>query len=143
MRSTKSPDENADIGEHEFTFSYYPHLGNLEYSDVLVKAHELNDPVTIIPLKKVPKEGQREFFDIDSNTTKIETVKKSEDGKGIILRLYETMGMNDDVKLYFDENYEVEETNLIEEGRKHLKKKSHMIELSFKPFEIRTLYLKK
>jgi len=143
LRSTKSPDENADIGEHEFTFSYYPHIGNLEYSDVLVKAHELNDPVTIIPLKKLPKEGQRELFDIDSNTTKIETVKKSEDGKGIILRLYETMGMNDDVKLYFDENYEVEETNLIEEGRKHLKKKSHMIELSFKPFEIRTLYLKK
>jgi len=131
------------MGEHEFTFSYYPHLGNLEYSDVLVKAHELNDPVTIIPIKDLPKKAERALFEIDSNMVKIDTVKNSEDGKGLILRLYETMGMIDDIKLYFDEKYEVEETNLIEEERKHLKKKCGSIELKFKPFEIRTLYLKK
>ncbi|MBU4486077.1 MAG: hypothetical protein KKD38_04040, partial [Candidatus Delongbacteria bacterium] len=142
LRSTKSPDESADIGVHEFTFSYYPHSGSLEHSDTLKKAHELNDPATIIPLENLPEVKENSFYSLNSFSVKIDSVKNSEDGKGIILRLYETMGMNDNITLHFNEKYDVRETNLIEEERKHLKKNCKSIGLKFKPFEIRTLYLK-
>ncbi|MCK4981001.1 MAG: alpha-mannosidase, partial [Candidatus Delongbacteria bacterium] len=141
LRSPKSPDETADIGDHEFTFSYYPHDGDLEHSDVLKKAHELNDPSIVIPLKKFPKVKEISSFQLDANSVKLDTAKRSENGKGIVIRLYETMGMNDNITLNFNKKYDVTETNLIEEKIKDLKKKCNSIELKFTPYEIKTLYL--
>ncbi|MDA3839394.1 MAG: glycosyl hydrolase-related protein [Candidatus Delongbacteria bacterium] len=141
LRSTKMPDEKADIGIHSFTYSYYPHANDLEHSDVLKKAHELNDPNIVIPISKLPKVKERSLYNIDSKSVKIDSVKRSEDGKGIIVRLYETMGMNDNTVLSFDKKYDVVETNLIEEKIKDLKKKCDSIELKFTPFEIKTIYL--
>ncbi len=143
LRSTKYPDETADMGQHHFTYSYYPHCRRLEDSDVLQKAHELNDPASVIPLKKLPKETERSFYRLDTCTVKLETVKVSENGQGIILRLYETMGSNDSTVVHFDGKYDVSESNLIETEIKHLKKKTSSIELKFTPFEIKTLYLRK
>jgi alpha-mannosidase len=143
LRSTKSPDESADIGKHIFIYSYYPHCCTLENSDTLKIAHELNDPASIIPLKKAPKIAEKSFYDIQTCSVKIETVKVSENGEGIILRLYETMGASDNAVIRFDGKYDVSESNLIETDFKPLRKKTAEISLSFKPFEIRTLYLKK
>ena len=143
LRSTKSPDESADMGDHQFTFSYYPHFGNLESSDTLKIAHELNDPASIIPLKKLPKIEERSFYSLETCTVKLETVKPSEDGKGIILRLYETMGANDNTVLNLEGKYDIFESNLIETEFKPFKKNTSSVELKFTPFEIKTLYLKK
>ena len=109
---------------------------------MLKKAHELNDPNIVIPIEKLPKVKERSLYSVDSKSVKIDSVKRSEDGKGIILRLYETMGMNDNVSLKFDQKYDVTETNLIEEKIKNLKKKTNSIELKFTPFEIKSLYLR-
>ena len=143
LRSTKSPDETADIGKHVFIYSYYPHCGRLENSDTLKIAHELNDPASIIPLKKAPEIKEKSYYEIESCSVKIETVKISEDGEGIILRLYETMGANDTSVIRFDGKYDVSESNLIETELRHIRKNTSEIGLKFSPFEIRTLYLKK
>jgi alpha-mannosidase len=142
LRSTKSPDEKADMGKHVFIYSYYPHCCTLENSDTLKIAHELNDPSSVIPLKKAPKAAQRSFYELQTCTVKLETVKVSEDGNGIILRLYETMGANDRTLIRFDKKYDISESNLIETEFKPLKKNAKSVELKFSPFEIKTLYLK-
>ncbi len=143
LRSTNSPDETADIGKHVFIYSYYPHPCALENSDTLKIAHELNDPASIIPLKKAPKIMQRSYYSLQACSVKIETVKPSEDGKGIILRLYETMGAADRASVCFDTKFDVSESNLIETEFRHLRKNVSSVDLKFGPYEIKTLYLKK
>ncbi|MDD3044211.1 MAG: glycosyl hydrolase-related protein, partial [Candidatus Delongbacteria bacterium] len=93
--------------------------------------------------KKLPKIEERSFYSLETCTVKLETVKPSEDGKGIILRLYETMGANDTTIVRFDGKYDIFESNLIETEFKQLKKNTSSVELKFTPFEIKTLYLKK
>ena len=143
LRSTKSPDEKADFGKHVFIYSYYPHCCRLENSDTLKIAHELNDPASVIPLNKPPKVRERSFFEVQTCSVKLETVKVSEDGEGIILRLYETMGANDTAVISFEGKYDVSESNLIETEFKPVRKNTKSVELRFTPFEIKTLYLKK
>ena len=47
LRAPKWPDISADQGEHEFTYSIYPHEQDWRSAHVVRKAAELNHPVTL------------------------------------------------------------------------------------------------
>ena len=48
LRAPKWPDITADQGEHEFTYSIYPHEQDWRSAHVVRKAAELNHPVTLV-----------------------------------------------------------------------------------------------
>jgi alpha-mannosidase len=142
LRSTKYPDPEADMGEHEFVFAYYPHTGDLTDSDVLQKAHELNSPVHSVPSREIPREQVKSYFRITGERVKLESVKKAEDGSGIVLRLYETMGTDSDVILHAADKWkEAYETDLMEDAQKELAEEGDQLELHFTPFEIKSILL--
>ncbi|MBD3241892.1 MAG: alpha-mannosidase, partial [Chitinivibrionales bacterium] len=142
LRSSQFPDKTADIGEHEFTYVFLPHTGDLAHSDVFTQAHELDHPVIVQPLSDTPDQPVRSFFRIDGANVKIETVKRAEDGSGTVLRLYETMGTRARVTLRADTTWEsVDETNLIEEPIERISGPGNELPLQFTPFEIRTFVL--
>ncbi|MFP4384187.1 MAG: alpha-mannosidase [Spirochaetia bacterium] len=142
LRSPKHPDPAADIGNHEFTFGYYPHTGDLVSSDVLEKAHEMNSPVYTAAVKEIPEEKVKSFFRISGNHVKLEVIKKAEDGSGVILRLYETMGTDTEVTLYSAEHWKsVSETDLMEDGENKIADEGNELSLVFTPFEIKSLKL--
>jgi alpha-mannosidase len=142
LRSPADVDKTADIHKHEFTYGYLPHFGNLINSDVLKAAHNLNSPLIVNEVEKLPKLKSESYFDVIGKNVKLETVKKAEDGKGIIVRFYEYSGTNTEVFFQTPLDYKnLIETNLIEEDFGKPVKFDGKSKLKFKPFEIRSFRL--
>ncbi|MBQ8406864.1 MAG: hypothetical protein IJY38_02990, partial [Clostridia bacterium] len=72
----------------------------------------------------------------------VEAIKYAEDGDGIVLRVYESERSLTTATLSLNNEYSVYESDMLEENLKLLQKGSE-ITLSFRPFEIKTLRLKK
>ncbi len=147
LRSPKHPDAECDMRIHKFTFAYLPHMGDYTHSEVLQSAHELNSPV-LIHLGDNRNISDRTGFRIEQNNAnpaiqvEIETVKPSEDGKDVIVRLYETCGRPVDVSFFSDTSWsKIIETNLLEEGNEVVAENTNCIDLGFTPYEIRTFRL--
>ena len=70
----------------------------------------------------------------------VEAVKKAEDGDDLIVRLYEAAGRGERTALRFGVGVAaVWEANLMEEASAPLELAEGRVELSFGPFEIKTL----
>ncbi|EGG21717.1 alpha-mannosidase [Cavenderia fasciculata] len=61
LRSAKSPDDEADMGTHRFTYSLLPHTGDLQQSGVITEGYALNTqfhtvqvPSTPVSLQELP-----------------------------------------------------------------------------------------
>ncbi len=157
LKSGIFPNPNADQGEHEFTYSLFPHLGDYREGRVIENARELNyESHYYIP----EDEGRVALGDVlaieksvidfsDYKGIFIEAIKQSENGKDIIVRLYEGYGESHKVKAKIFKDSElipkaVYECDLLEnqvDGDTGLKfdSSSKEIEFEVKPFEIVTM----
>ncbi len=133
-----------DQGEHEFTYSIYPHAGNLASCDVVKYAYDLNMPMTAL---KAEGDGSLDdeysLVSIDKDNVIIETVKEAEYGNETIVRMYETKNTRTKATVKFGFNVsEAYLANLSEKEQKKLTVKNNTVSLDIKPFEIVTLKLK-
>lgn len=137
LRSPITPDYSADLGIHKFTYAILPHKGPL--SELTLKeSEELNRPLYVLGLSQ--KFDDNFLLTWDKTNIILGTIKKAEDSNGIILRLVEYLGKEEDVKIYFKIPIkEVFETNLLEEIDKPIPISNSIIELKIKPFEIKTI----
>ena len=140
------PDPTADKCEHRFTYSLCPHSGDYREAGIIQKAYELNVPMTAVKVSgnKGTLPCEYSLLTADKENVIFETAKKSEDGDDIILRGYECFNKRTDVTLtlgvpvksaYICDMLENEETEIPVIDSK--------ISLTFKPFEIITVKLKK
>jgi alpha-mannosidase len=145
LRSPADVDPEADIHVHHFTYAYYPHIGDLEKSDTLQKAHNLNAPLLIYPIAEENTQKDTCFVYLDGRHVKIDTIKNSDfDKNTLILRCYETMGSCSSVTIKYQMDIQsVHLCNLLEETIQELPFENRQISLSFKPFEIKTLKIRK
>ena len=61
IKSGTYPNEDADIGEHRFTYSIYPHAGRWQEAKTVEMAYNLNVPM---PVKRIGKQkGCGEEYD--------------------------------------------------------------------------------
>jgi alpha-mannosidase len=142
LRSPTMPDPEADLGEHRFSYSLFPHAGRWDHRTV-GEAYALNDPLIVIRGKgEKPPSGAISWFRVSSPGVVIETVKQAEDGNGIIVRLYEYRRSRGMVSL--STGFELEDawrTNLLEEDAERLDHSSKEVRFPVKPYEIVTLRL--
>ncbi|XEC93745.1 alpha-mannosidase [Paenibacillus tarimensis] len=142
LRAPKWPDLGADQGEHEFTYSIFPHEGDWRSAQVVRRALELNQPAIAVKVEgpggKLPAELS--WIGLDSEHVVLDTIKQAEDGNGTILRFYESSGGRETVSVKWrDPNSRVFAANLLEEEGEELPVSGGAFELSFKPFEIKTV----
>lgn len=142
LRSSISPDPLADRGEHDFTYSLLPHLGDFREGRVIEEAYALNVPLLTRPLKstsgKLP--ATQAFFEIDRPGIVIEAVKVSEDGRSVVVRLYEAFGGRGNARLKTSlAASQVWRADLLESKQNSLPLIEGVVELQFRPFEIATL----
>ena len=141
LRSPKYPDFNADIGEHEFTYSLLPHIGDLIESNVINNAAVLNQP----PLRfdGFKSSGAELPCELESDNVSIEVIKKAEKEDCLVIRLIETKGQRSQASLRFRSPVKkLVKTNMLEwtnEGEEAIVDNNFSIDL--KPFEIRTYKL--
>ncbi|MGG3282712.1 alpha-mannosidase [Paenibacillus solani] len=144
LRAPKWPDITADLGEHEFTYSLYPHLGDWRSAAIVRKAAELNHELPYV--RTSPKKGSlpsvHSVIPFESQHVILDTVKPAEDGSGYILRMYESAGGRDEATLSWPYSCErVYLSNALEEELEQLDTDKGRLSLQFLPYEIKTIKL--
>ncbi len=146
LRSSYEPDPVPERGRYEFTFSLYPHVGELNPSKLIRIGNEFN--YQLIPYVTDIHRGRfdksMEIISAEPENAVVSIMKKAEDNDDIILRLYETDGKDTLAKITLNipcGSYV--ETDLLEQPigeEKQIVGKS--ISLELKPYEIKTLRIK-
>jgi alpha-mannosidase len=147
LRSPTMPDPMADLGEHHFQYSLYPHAGSWN-EETQREAYLLNDPIIVFQ----PTIDNRQptmvnrlslIVSVGAANVIIETIKRAEDGEGIIVRLYESQRKRGPVQVRFGLAVESAwETNLLEENESELSVENDSILLKLRPYQIVTLRVK-
>ncbi len=146
LRSPADVDPAADIHFHSYTYAFYPHLGDYEHSDVYSQAEKLANALVSIPLSGKLQKAPEVPFRLESDHINIDTIKPVEKGSGTVLRFHEYKGQSGIARLFCSRAYtDVIECDMLEEPAttlaSHLRSQA-MVELSFRPFETKTLLLK-
>ncbi len=144
LRGTESPDPNADLGEHTFTYSLLPHAGDWQAGETVRRAMELN-----VPMRAVPCRGRggelpptHSFLSIDGEGVVFEALKPAEDGRGWILRAYESHGGRCEATVTTSLPIEsVTECNLVEEDERKVRSRSDGFTFGILPYEIKSFRL--
>ncbi len=147
LRAPTYPGRHADIGHHHFTYSFYPHKGDVVKGLVMEQAYELN-----VPMHSLLKQGDMGACDagglfcievLRGATPIVEAMKPAENGEGIVIRFYENSGMPITARFHFDRAYaSIVETDLMEREITVAAKDANSVTLDLHPFEIKTLVLK-
>lgn len=142
IKSAVRPDETADRKVHYFTYSLYPHQGDLARSDVQQAAVKLNMPVIVS--KADATEGAERFakdsfVSTDCDSILIDTVKRSEDGEAVVVRVYEYRNHKTEANLTFARPVKkILETDLCEENGREVMVKENKVSFEIGNFEIKT-----
>jgi Alpha-mannosidase len=135
LRSPVYPDPTADRGKHKFRYALYPHMGDISAGDTVKTAYHFNmDPIVC------DNDISFDSMVLSHNKNIVaETIKKAEDGEGVILRLYECSGLETTAEISTSINYlEAFECDMLE----NVLSKVKLNNLSFIPFEVKTILLK-
>jgi alpha-mannosidase len=127
------PDPRGDAGDHVCTYSLLPHDGAFAAESVVRPAYELNLAPTLV--NGAADSGP--LLSVDAPNIVAETVKPAGDGRGWIVRLYESERSATRARIRVTGT--AIETNLLEEDGRELATKGGDVELVFRPFEIKTL----
>jgi len=97
LRSSKAPDESADMGVHHFSYSIFPFSSFTPTSTngVVRESHTFNFPMHFRTglLSSELQHSSQSFFSVNRNNIVIDTVKKAEDHHRVfVIRLYEAYG---------------------------------------------------
>lgn len=138
IKSGIEPNPTTDQEEHYFTYSILPHEGSWEEGQTHKQAYMLNVPLYSVSGGNVGNRKQS-LIDVSADNVILETVKKAEDGQGIIIRMYEYENRRSDVTVSLDGSVkEVCECNLMEEVMDEIPVKDNSFTFQIKPFEIKT-----
>lgn len=143
LKAPTYPNPEADRGKHHFVYSIYPHNNGFASSDVVKQGYIMNRPMKIKRLAKHTVGALPERFSLvstDKNNVVIETVKKAEDGNGIIVRIFDAENKRGKVALEF--GFPVLKAyicDMLENCEEEIKVSSNSLTVDFTNFEIKTL----
>lgn len=145
IRAGTFPNEEADQGTHVFTYSLMPHVGGWREAGVSRQAYDLNAPMEARFLAGAAEDlpGRWSAAQCDAPGVLSEVLKPAEDGDGLVLRLFEALGGRTYCPIQFPaDTAEAWECDLLEQPVSPLALTEGRIQLTFKPFEIKTIRLK-
>ncbi len=139
LRSPHYPDPVADVpAHHEFTYALYPHPGTAVSAQIMQRGYEMNIPIRAVPGQA--SASPEPWLTIDAPNIIAETIKRSEDGQSVIVRLYESAGARATANVEF--GFPVRAAalvNLMEDDPQPLSLGRQSVAVGFGPFEIHTL----
>ncbi len=131
LRSPTFPDKTADRGIHRFSYAFCPFEAD-DLAKVIREGYTLNNPL-LVTAQKVDSVAS-----VDDPGVIIETIKPAENGNGVVLRLYESLGRATTVSLTTTFDHSAAQlTDLLENALGA----ADLSQLEFGPFEIVTIHL--
>lgn len=150
LRSPKHPDPQADMGEHEFTYSLMAHDGDWRAAGVDKESEALNNPLRAMPLSPGESgsiQGAYSPYLVSTDgaaSVHVAAIKPAEDGNRLIVRLVETHGGSG--KATIDWNLPIEAVDTVDLLERPVRIDgfrndigSQCSELTLRPFQIVTL----
>lgn len=142
LRAPVDPDPTADRGIHEFCYSLMPHAGDFRQGETVNAGYELNVPLKAVVGRSMDYRGA--YARISRKNVIIDTIKYAEDGRGIIIRVYESAGIRGNTCIsLLDAPNQVYECNLMEEPEKQIQTDGNSFSFHIKPYEIKTFRILK
>jgi alpha-mannosidase len=138
----------AQLGDILFRYSVSSHKGSWLEGRPRDFGWGIKNPFVAVLAEGKPKGSLPEslsFCQIDKPNVILLTLKKAEDGEGIIIRLNETEGIDTEVNVTLPDITigKVYETNLVEENEKLLDVQLQTIKINIKAFGVKTLHILK
>lgn len=132
LRSPTFPDKTADRGRHRFTYAFCP-FDSGDLAKVVREGYRLNNPLRITDGVHLDS-----LATVADGGVVLETVKRAEQGDGVVLRLYESLGRATTTAVRVSLPYgAAHETDLLERPLST----ADLERLEFRPFEIKTILL--
>lgn len=159
LRSPSAPDETADRGTHEFTYSFCAYDSGFIGAGVIRDAYELNVPPTAVAAggdgtaagtsesgsavrTQARSLNSQSLFEIDEPGIVLEAVKAAESGEGIVVRLIESLGIARHITLRTAfPIVSAHKTNMLERDSQELVCGERSVVVETGAFEIITLVL--
>ncbi|WP_207124929.1 alpha-mannosidase [Actinocatenispora comari] len=142
LRAPHSPDPHTDIDTHTFTYALVP---GAEIGDAVAQGYALNLPLRVAAANTTPEPLVR----LDNPAVAVEAVKLADDGSGdVVVRAYESRGGRAQTTLRPGfAAAGVTEVDLLErplaDAGADLLDADGTVRLAFRPFQIRTLRLRR
>ncbi len=147
LKCSTYPDPQQDQGEHRFSVAWYPHRGLEDRGSVRECGYDFNFVPACVPLDPHPSgdlPSERSLLRVGAADVVLETVKKAEEGSGVILRLYEAENRSADTEVSVPAGWtRACECDLTENREQALAVSGGKIRLHFRPFEVKTVLLEK
>ena len=143
LRSPTWPDPEADQGHHHFHYALYPHAGSWKEALTVLHGWEYNYPLTAVVATahagSLP--AGHSFASVAPDNVVLTAVKKAEDAKGLIFRVYEWAGKNATVEFHVPSGATAATvTNLMETPQgSPLSITDNVVKVPIHPYEILTI----
>lgn len=146
LRSSYEPDPVPERGKYEFQFSLCPHIGELKPAKLIKLGNEFNYPLVpyVTDIHRGRLDKSIEIINVEPENAMVSIMKKAEDNDDIILRIYETDGVETRAKINLNLSCgSYVETDLLEQPVGEEKSLiGRTIRVTLKPYEIKTLRIK-
>jgi alpha-mannosidase len=141
LRGPIRPDPVSDIGQHEFTYSLYPHAGDWRSAGTSQTAMALNSPPVPVrtPRHRGNVPGRHSYLTVVGEGVFLGAMKKAERGKETVLRIVETRGGHTPATVHVPGMKTARECDFIERPEAKLAVTKCSISLPLKPYQIRTV----
>jgi alpha-mannosidase len=139
LRSARHPDPTADLGQHAFAYAVMPHAGDWREGGVVAEAARFNAPILFAAGSARPGS----IASVDDRNLVLDTIKRAEDGDGVVVRLYECHGARGVAKLHVQ--WAVKSAvfcNILEEEIEPARVGDGIVEIPYTPFKIVSLRLR-
>jgi alpha-mannosidase len=144
LKGSIHPDPKADMETHRFTYALRPHVGDWRQSGTIEAAAAMNHPLLVEPVKESGlkvRDGQGLLSCTAPNLT-LEAVKRSEDGRALIVRLTDRHNVSSRAEITFDRPVKrAWSCNLMEDKEQVLKVVGNRVRFGAQPYEIVTLWV--
>ena len=140
IKSGIEPNPVSDQEEHFFTYALYPHAEGWRQAGTVKEAYQLNQPVLVV--KGGTPGTEYSLAGIDRENVILETVKRAEDGDGVILRMYESENALTQAELTVNRPFEKAYIcNLLEEIQEEAQVSGNKVAVTCRPYEVVTIRL--
>jgi alpha-mannosidase len=100
LRSSYDPDPFPELGRHKMFFSIRINPTTVKNIDLIQAAFDILHPLDVVSSGAL-RLSRVSYLELEGDSAVLSTLKMAEDGSGLILRLYETDGMESQVTLHF------------------------------------------
>ncbi|MEJ6397319.1 alpha-mannosidase [Yoonia sp. 208BN28-4] len=142
IKSATVPDPQADQGPHQFTYALLPYAAN---NPALLdhEAYDLNAPLRVLPAGGKNAPVNRPLVQCAAPNVVVETVKPSDTGDGVVIRIFEAHGQATDTTIQLNGSLKTAaRVTIFEDHINDLALIDGAIPLSVGAFEIITLLLR-